>query len=218
MATVLERLNEEAASVVDKVRESLVEVHSGQGAFGSGVICHPDGLIVTNAHVVHSRQPSVRLWDGRTLPARIIALDRERDLAALVIRAEGLRPIELGDSAALRPGEWVLSVGHPWGIAGAATAGAVIGTEAGPQPLAYGGAPLVSQGGPPVSQGRDEERWLVANLPLRPGHSGGPMVDSAGRLVGINTMITGPEIGMAVPVAAVKAFLREAVAPRVAHA
>jgi serine protease Do len=84
-----------------------------------------------------------------------------------------------------------MALGHPWGVPGAATAGVVIGTgEDMPE------MPLT---------GRD---WIAVGLHLRPGHSGGPLVDSQGRLVGINTMMIGPEVGMAVPVHVVKAFLR----------
>lgn len=190
MTATLERLNTELSSVVEEASRSLVQVSAGQGSFGAGVVCHAEGLIITNAHVVHESAPQVRLLNGKTFPGRVVALDRERDLAALTVPTGGLASIRLGDSSQVRPGAWVVSLGHPWGVKGAVTAGSVIGMgETG-----WNGRGL---------------SWLVAAVRLRPGHSGGPMLDAEGRLVGINTMVTGPEVGLAVPVNAVKVFLRE---------
>jgi serine protease Do len=189
---LLNSLNNNLADTIDRIHQSLVQITNGRGG-GAGTIWHSDGLIVTNAHVVHGRNHlNVTLPDGRTLPAQIIAFDRERDLAALSIDAVGLPTIELGDSRLLKPGQWVMAVGHPWGVLGAITSGVVIGA----------GADL-----PEVRTGRE---WIALDLHMRPGHSGGPLVDSAGRLVGINTMITGPDVGFAIPVQVVKTFLKQA--------
>lgn len=140
MSAVLEQLNLEVGEVVDKVRRSLVQVHNGRRGTGSGAIWHGDGLIVTNAHVVSGRgrrqgprrELRVTLPDGTTHPARLLARDDGLDVAALLVEAEELTPqeltpIELGTSRDLQPGQWVLAVGYPWGVAGAATAGIVIG-------------------------------------------------------------------------------------------
>jgi serine protease Do len=180
------------ADVVANVRRSLVQVRSSRRGAGAGSIWHPDGLIVTNAHVVQSRRLEVTLPDGREMGAQLVAHDRGLDLAALSVDADGLPAIEIGDSRGLLPGQVVMSMGHPWGVEGAVSAGIVIGLETNVPEAA--------------SNGRE---WVVANLPLRPGHSGGPMMDAEGRLIGINTMITGPEIAMAVPVHVVKDFLNE---------
>ena len=199
MPAVLEQLNLELGGVVDKVRRSLVQVHNGRRGTGSGTIWHGDGLIVTNAHVVSSRERRqgprkelrVTLPDGTTLPARLLAHDDSLDVAALLVQAQELTPVELGTSRDLQPGQWVLAVGYPWGVAGAATAGIVIGT----------GEDLPETPSP-------AREWIAVSLGLRPGHSGGPLVDVHGRLVGVNTMMAGPEVGMAVPVHVVKEFLR----------
>jgi len=193
MSNLLQQLNAEIGQLVETARRSLVQVHSGASGVGAGTVWHPDGLIITNAHVVRNHSPEVILPDGNVFPARILALDRYRDLAALVVESSQLPAIELGRSRNLRPGEWVLALGHPWSIPGAATGGVVIGT----------GADLPDI---PLS-GQD---WIAISLPLRPGNSGGPLIDAAGRLVGVNTMMVGPEVGMAVPVDAVKAFLKQA--------
>ncbi len=195
-----QRLNEQSAGLVEQVRQSLVSISNGRDGQGAGTIWHEDGLVLTNAHVVLSGPGrrrgslSVRLWDERVLAARLLAFDRRHDVAALAVDANDLPTIELGESRRLRPGHWVLSVGHPWGVMGAASAGMVIGV----------GANL-----PGMPNGANWE-LIAASLQLRPGHSGGPMVDASGRLVGINTMIAGPEVGLAVPVHVVKRFLKEA--------
>lgn len=85
-----------------------------------------------------------------------------------------------------------MAFGHPWGVEGAATAGIVIGQ----------GAQM--QGRPAFGH-----NWLAVGLHYRPGHSGGPLVDSAGRLVGINTIMAGPDVGLAIPVHEVKRFLKD---------
>ena len=151
--------------------------------------------MITNAHVLQQYPtPNVILPDGRTLPARVLAQDTKRDLAALAITANGLPTIELGNSNQLQPGQWVLAMGHPWGVLGAVSAGIIIDT-----------------GQPPEIPGYQGE-LIQVSLHLRPGHSGGPLVDTQGRLVGINTMIAGPEVGLAIPLHVVKNFLREKLA------
>ena len=190
---VLQQLNAEMGRVVADARRSLVRITNGREGQGAGTIWSADGLVITNAHVVRRSSPKVALPDGRTLPAKVLARDDERDLALLSLDADGLPAIEPGDSQNLRPGEWVFALGHPWGVAGAATAGIVIGA----------GAEMPEM---PAS-GRE---WIMVSLRLRPGNSGGPLVDARGRLIGVNTMMTGPEVGGAIPVHAVKEFVRRA--------
>ena len=193
MSNPLQQLNAEMGRVVAEARRSLVRISNGREGQGAGTIWGADGLVITNAHVVRRSSPKVTLPDGRALPARVVAHDDERDLALLSVGASGLPAIEPGDSQHLRPGEWVFALGHPWGVAGAATAGIVIGT----------GAEMPEM---PAS-GRE---WIMVSLRLRPGNSGGPLVDAQGRLIGVNTMMTGPEVGGAIPVHAVKDFVRRA--------
>jgi serine protease Do len=186
-------LNADLSDVVARVQRSLVHVYSGKRGNGAGTIWHPHGLIVTNAHVAGRGPLKVELPDGCTLPAQILARDADRDLAALRVDAGNLTAVQLGDSQRLRPGEWVMAVGHPWGVPGAATAGVVIGVGAEWPEMPYDGC-----------------NWVVVSLHMRPGHSGGPLVDVRGRLVGVNTMINGPDVGVAIPVHVVVEFLRQA--------
>ncbi len=190
MINLAQELDGEMASVVEKVRGSLVEIRNGHRGAGAGTIWHPAGLILTNAHVVGRHVPRVTLPDGRELPGRILARDDQLDVAALAVDASGLPAIELGDSRRLRPGQMVLAIGHPWGVEGAVTSGVVIDV----------GVPLEM-----AALGRE---LVQVDLHLRPGYSGGPLVDAAGRLVGINTMMSGPDVGLAVPVHVVKEFLK----------
>jgi len=194
MSELLQQLNQELASVAEGARRSLVSISNGQRGAGAGTIWHPDGLILTNAHVVRLHSPRVTLADGRTLSAQVLAHDAQLDLAALRVDASDLPTVELGDSKQLRPGQWVLALGHPWGVAGAATAGVIIGI------------------GPPPEMGMPERELLHVGLHLRPGHSGGPLLDIHGRLVGINTMMAGPDVGLVVPVHVIKTFLRQSLA------
>ncbi len=192
MTTLLQQINDELGGLVAGVKRSLVQVQSGDRGGGAGSIWHPDGLIVTNAHVVRTRTPQVVLPDGTRLVARVLAHDRHLDVAALSVAKTGLPSIELGDSRALQPGRWVTALGHPWGIRGAATGGVVIG---------------VGSNLPEMAE--DDRELIVVGLQLRPGYSGGPLVDDQGRLVGLNTMMIGSEVGVAVPVQVVKEFLRD---------
>ena len=193
ITTVAQRLNDEMSTVVEAVQRSLVQIRNGGRGAGAGTIWHPDGLVLTNNHVIDGGPIRVTLMDGRTVPGRVLARDARLDLAALSISARGLPAMTLGESTSLRPGQLVIALGHPWGILGAVAVGAVIGA----------GAQLP---GTPAAK----REWIAVNLNLRPGNSGGPLVDSQGRLVGINTMITGPEVGMAVPVHVAKEFLIKA--------
>jgi serine protease Do len=197
LTELLQQLNAELSTVTEGVRRSLVQITNGRRGSGAGTIWHPDGLILTNAHVVGRRSLRVSLPNGlaqpaQVLPAQLLARSRSLDLAALSVDASGLPAIELGNSRELKPGQWVFAMGHPWGVTGAATVGVVIDV-----------------GLPPEMPGLGRE-LIQVDLPLRPGYSGGPLVDVHGRLIGINTMMAGPEVGLAVPVHEVKRFLRRA--------
>ena len=183
--------NDEMAALVDDVQQSLVQITGPHGNLGSGIIWRQDGLIVTNAHVVRDSEVHVTLLDGTFYKAQLIAADDELDIAALAIDANGLSATRVGDSRSIRPGQWVIAVGHPFGVLGSATAGTVIASGAG----------LPEFGG--------EREWIALNLRLRPGHSGGPLVEVNGNTIGINTLITGPEVGFAIPVHLVEDFLQE---------
>lgn len=180
------RLDEAAAAMAAALAQVTVEVRigrppgPGRASVGAGVVWHPDGLILTNAHVARG-DVSVVLADGRARPARLVARDPERDLAALVVDACGLPAAVIGESRALRVGELVLAVGHPFGLARALSAGLVHAVDG---------------------------RVIQADLRLAPGNSGGPLADARGRVVGLNAMIVGG-LAVAVPSEVARGFVRD---------
>jgi serine protease Do len=189
MTDILQQLNHAMAAVVERLQGSLVQISNGRRGVGAGTVWHSDGLIVTNAHVVRHHIPQVTLADGRTLSARVLAIDRHCDLAALAVAAHNLPAAERCAVWPLRPGQWVLALGHPWGVPSAATAGVVIDV------------------GVPPERPRCQGEWIQVSVHVRPGHSGGPLVDAQGHLVGITTMMAGPDVGLAVPLPAITAFV-----------
>lgn len=202
MTALLQQLNGDMSAVIEEVGRSLVHISNGDGA-GAGTVWHSEGLIVTNAHVIAGRRGlKVTLPDGRILPAKVLAQDDENDLAALSVDATGLATIEPGDSRRVQAGEWVMAMGHPWGVAGAVTAGVVIGLESG-----WPDSEARTVG--PARFGGITRDLIAVSLKLRPGHSGGPLVNVHGKLIGINTLMAGLDIGAAIPAHSVKAFLKE---------
>jgi serine protease Do len=197
MTSIWQQVNDAASQAVTNVRQSLVQIMSKEGNIGAGTIWHSDGLIITNAHVVQDkrgqRKIQVVLQNGEHYPAQIIAIDSERDLAALAIDEADLPTIKIGQSSDLKAGQWLMAIGHPWGMLDVITAGVVIGK----------GEKLPELG--------DHREWLALDMKMRPGHSGGPLFNHDGEIVGINTMIRGPEVSFAIPVDAVKRFLKETI-------
>lgn len=195
MNEYMQRLNDDLAASLRRARAGIVQVRNERQGGGTGIVLRADGLILTSAHVVRRRYPYVTLTDGQSLRAHVAGYDAGHDLAALSVEANDLTPMRLSDSQTARPGAFVQAVGHPWGIVGAATAGVVVGVGAG-----WAGVP--------------GSGWIIVDLHLRPGNSGGPLLDAHGRVLGVNTMLVGPGLGAAVPACVVRRFLqRAAIAP-----
>lgn len=158
---------------------------------GSGVIVREDGYILTNNHVVEGADVvTVELNSGAKVEAEVIGTDPETDLAVLKIDRTGLQPVPLGDSEAIRVGDWVLAIGSPFGLDQTVTAGIISGKNR-------------VQG--IVGDGHGFEDFLQTDAAINPGNSGGPLVNLHGELVGINTAIlsrsgTSAGIGFAIPV------------------
>jgi len=151
---------------------------------GSGVIYSADGVILTNNHVIEqARSITVRLLDGRALPAKLVGRDPSTDLAVLKIEATGLPAAAFADSDAAKVGEWVIAIGSPFGLGYTVTVG-VLSAK--------------GRGGVGVNAVED---YLQTDASINPGNSGGPLVNLDGQVLGINTMIVshGQGIGLAVP-------------------
>lgn len=167
------------SGIAEKVSPSVVAVTLANGA-GSGVVLDDEGHIVTNHHVVAEGGPiHVTLQDGRSYPAEVVGSDPVTDLAVLELEdgPKDLQPITVGDDKDLKVGDPVMAIGNPLGYAGTVTTGIVSALDR-----------------PVRASGKSAEEPVVTNAvqtsaPINPGNSGGALVDSRGRLVGINSSI-----------------------------
>jgi serine protease Do len=154
---------------------------------GSGFIISSDGYILTNAHVVaDAATVTVKLTDRREFIAKVIGVDKRSDVALIKISATGLQAVHFGDSDRLRPGQWVIAIGSPFGFANSVTAGVVSAT----------GRPLPDENYVP---------FIQTDAAVNPGNSGGPLFNMDGQVIGINSQIysrTGGYMGMsfAIPI------------------
>jgi serine protease Do len=195
-------VNEAGPRMIEDAQGSVVQVRSGSRGTGAGVIWDAGGLVLTNDHVVAGRRPGgnvrVTLLDGRSFDADVAGRSRSLDLALLRLREVpgDLPTILVGDSDALRVGELVYAVGHPWGRLGAVTAGIVSG---------LGAARWPNRG--------SSTRYVQSDVALVPGNSGGPLLNARGEVVGINAMIFGG-LALSIPSNAASAWVAGAGRPR----
>ncbi|UQA60004.1 trypsin-like peptidase domain-containing protein [Polyangium aurulentum] len=202
------------AALVDRVNPAVVSITSSraaptprglgglppgvaprlQRALGSGFIVSPEGMILTNSHVVHgSKEVRVELSSGRAVDATVVGEDEKLDVALLAAKgAKGLPVVALGTSEEVRVGEYVVAIGNPFGLGHTVTLGIVSAKE-----RVLGVGPF--------------DRLIQTDASINPGSSGGPLFDTRGRVVGINTVMhaQGQGIGFAIPIDDVRAILPE---------
>jgi S1-C subfamily serine protease len=175
---LLDAYSRAVVGVVDRVGPAVVSIsrgtRRGQAGSGSGVVFAPDGYILTNAHVAAGAEElALGFTDGSTAPGHVVGFDHTTDLAVLRTGAHAPSVAQFGSSAGLRVGQLVVAIGNPLGFSSTVSAGVVSAL----------GRTMRAR------DGRAMENIIQSDVAFNPGNSGGPLVDSRGTVVGVNTAI-----------------------------
>lgn len=187
------------ADLAERTQRSVVHLHGAGSGSGTGVVWQPGGIVLTNDHVVAGAGGVLRAQtlDGRDVPVTVMARSQDLDLAVLRISASDLPHVGIGDSTRLRVGELVFAIGHPWGQPWVVTAGIVSGL------------------GEAETRSGQRIAFIRSDVRLAPGNSGGPLLDARGHVIGINAMVFGGDLSVAIASHIVEQWLNSAQGRRV---
>ncbi len=176
---------DDVIEIARQLSAAVVSITQGNGS-GSGVIIRGDGMVLTNAHVVgNARLVQVGLADGRRIPGQVLGRDRSLDIAVVQVAIQGLPAAKLGNSDQLQAGQTAIAIGNPLGLERTVTTGVVSAVNRSPRGIAL-------------------EGLIQTDAAISPGNSGGPLLDSKGQVIGINTAVLSAPgaqgLGFAVPI------------------
>src|SRR6266487_5765559 len=191
---LIDAFSSSLGEIIEQAQASVVQVRrEGHGA-GTGVVWHKNGGIITNHHVIAraGTKFEVELQDGRVLVASVVDSDPILDLAMLNVPADNLTALPAGDSSKLRVGELVFAIGHPWGQRGVVTAGIVS-----------------ARSKVKIRNSNQQLEYIKSDVRLAPGNSGGPLINAQGHVIGINAMIMGGDLSVAIPSTVVSTWIAQ---------